>query len=83
MTRSEILDKLRALMKTSSREKVDWNTIGEDAQINALGFDSLVILDLMYDIQQTFGLAFDAEELVNIKTVGDLVGFLEKKLSRN
>lgn len=79
MTRQEIVEKLRTLMKKSSTKQVDWNSMTEQASIESLGFDSLSILDLIYDIQCSFGLEFDAEEVAGVKTVGDMVTFLESK----
>ncbi len=82
MTRQETLLKLRHSMKKSSQDKVelDWDTIGEDSTIESLGFDSLTILDLIYDIQQDFGVQFEAQEMIGVKTVGELVTFLQKKM---
>jgi len=76
MTRNEIDRTLRNLMKTSSRERKDWDNLPESTLISALGFDSLSILDLVYDLQQTFHLEFEAEELLGIKTVADLIDWL-------
>ncbi|MBA4388809.1 MAG: hypothetical protein C0404_12570 [Verrucomicrobia bacterium] len=80
MTRTEILDKLKHAMKQSCKEAVNWDAVTEDTRIAELGFDSLSILDLVYDMQQVFGLEFEAEELVGVKTAGQLVSFLEKKI---
>ena len=79
MTRDEVLEKLQSLMKTASREQIDWDQVTEASPIESLGFDSLTILDLIYDIQQAFDLDFDAEELVDVKTVGELGDFLHQK----
>ena len=80
MTRQEIVEKLRALMKKSSPKQVDWSAMSEQTEIATLGFDSLSILDLVYDIQQGFGLEFDAEEVAGVETVADMVTFLDGKL---
>ena len=80
MTDQEMLEKLRDAMRSSSQEDVDWNAVGENSSIESLGFDSLSILDLIYDIQQEFDLEFDAEELVTVGTVGELIGFLKQKM---
>jgi acyl carrier protein len=80
MTRAEILDQLRNTMKDSSPIPADWDTLTEDTTIGELGFDSLSILDLIYDVQQSFGIDFEAEELVNINTVGELAEFLEETI---
>jgi len=79
MTQQEIIEKLRTMMRKSSQVQVDWDSVNADSAIASLGFDSLSILDLVYDIQQEFGFEFEAEELVGVKTVGQLATFLEKK----
>jgi acyl carrier protein len=80
MTKSEILETLKTTMKDSSPEPIEWDTLTEETTIGSLGFDSLSILDLIYDVQQAFGIDFEAEELVNINTVGELADFLEETL---
>jgi len=79
MTQQEVIAQLRAVMKRSSKARVDWDAVQPDTKIEILGFDSLSILDLIYDIQQEFKLDFEAEEVVAIKTVGQLADFLMKK----
>lgn len=66
-------------MKSASQADVDWDNVSMDSSIQSLGFDSLSILDLTYDIQQEFGIAFEAEEMVRIKTVQDMISFLQSK----
>ena len=75
----EILEKLRDLMKTSSQADVNWDEVGMDSSIDSLGFDSLSILDLTYDIQQEFEIEFEAEEMIKVSTVRDMVEFLKSK----
>jgi acyl carrier protein len=79
MTQQDIIRKLREAMKRASPQKIDWDSVKEDATIKSLGFDSLTILDLIYDIQQEFGIEFQAEEMVNIRTVKELADFLRAK----
>lgn len=79
MTQEQIIEKLRAMMRKSSQAQVDWDAINAGSPIASLGFDSLSILDLVYDIQQELGIEFEAEELVNVRTVGQLAAFLEDK----
>ena len=80
MTRPEIIKQLLQTVKESSPEPIEWDTLTEETTIGSLGFDSLSILDLIYDVQQAFGVDFEAEELVNINTVGELADFLEEAL---
>jgi len=79
MTREEIVNALRSMMKNTSQAPVNWDAVTEESTIASLGFDSLSILDLIYDVQQEFKLEFDAEELTQVKTVGALTTFLIEK----
>ncbi len=80
MIRDEILAKLKETMEESAPEPMDWDKITEETTIGELGFDSLSILDLIFDVQQAFGIEFEAQELVNVNTVGELADFLEEEL---
>ena len=81
MERQEIADKLRALMQRNSGIDVDWNAVTESNTIESLGFDSLSILDLIYDMQVEFNTDFEAEAMAGIRTVGDLLDFLSARLN--
>ena len=80
MTRDEIATTLLETMQGATQEEVDWEAMDESAKIADLGFDSLSILDLVYDVQQAFKVSFDAEELAGVKTVNDLITFLEQRV---
>lgn len=79
MSRTAILEKLRALMAQTGPVKVDWQKVGEADAIAALGIDSLAMLDLLYDIQQEFGIELDPRDLVKVSTVGQLADFIEER----
>lgn len=79
MIRDEILAKLKVSMEESSQENTNWDNVTDESTIESLGFDSLSILDLIYDIQQEFSIEFEAEELAAVRTIGELVTFLEEK----
>ena len=44
-----------------------------------LGADSLDVVDLVMSIEESFDVEIPDEEVENIKTVGDIVKFLEDK----
>lgn len=79
MEHDEIIEKLGQVLKQSSQENVDWDAVTGDSTIESLGFDSLAILDLIYDIQQEFDIEFEAEEMINIDTIDRLATFLKEK----
>jgi len=79
MTHEEILETLRSVMKAAGPREVDWNAMGADSPVDALGLDSLALLDVLYDVQQAFGVDVDAAELAGARTVGDLVHYLHER----
>jgi len=79
-TREEIAERLIHIMKDASFKEVDWTTVTDGFVLSELGFDSLSVLDLIYEVQQEFNLKFDAEDLVGADTFGDLVEFLHSRL---
>ncbi len=81
MQREEITNRLRATIQQSVQQAVDWDSVTLETDIGTLGFDSLSILDLIYDVQQEFDIEFEAEELVGVRTVGELVDFLQGQLA--
>jgi acyl carrier protein len=80
MQREQLIQTLRNIVDQSAMEPVDTENLNEDTTIGELGFDSLSVLDLIYDIQQTFGLEFDIQDLIAVNTVGELIDFLEQEI---
>ena len=58
---------------------VEKDDVAMDANIQAdLGADSLDVVDLLMSIEDEFEVEVPDEEIENIKTVGNLVDFIEK-----
>jgi acyl carrier protein len=81
MTREEIFKQLGEVIEESAVEDVDWSTVNEDNTLESFGFDSLAVLDLIFDLESEFDVQIKAEEILEMKTIGDLVTFLEAKSS--
>jgi acyl carrier protein len=79
MTRDEIFQQLGSVIEESSVEDVDWSTVTEENTLESFGFDSLAVLDLIFDLEAEFSVQIKAEEVLEMKTVGELVTFLESK----
>lgn len=57
---------------------VEEEAVTMDASIaNDLGADSLDIVDLVMSLEEEFDLEIPDEEIENIKTVGDIVRYIE------
>ena len=73
---NDIFEKLKAIAV---------NDIGIDADkvkpesdiIKELGLDSLDIVDMLMKVEETFGVPIDDSDVVEMKTVADVVRFIE------
>lgn len=71
-----IFEKVKAIL--SDQFDVEEDTITADTSIqDDLGADSLDVVDLVMTIESEFEVEVPDEEIENVKTVGDLVSFLE------
>ena len=59
---------------------IDASKVTEDASFaEDLGIDSLDLFDLVMSFEEEFGIEIPAEELEDLKTVGDMVNYLNNK----
>ena len=75
-----ILEKLRGLI--AEQLGVEGNSISMDTNFEEdLGVDSLDIVELSMALEESFDIGeMSEEDLASIKTVGDLVNYLQGKL---
>ena len=76
MTKEEIVSELRELLRKQKQLKTDIDAIGVDTRFDQIGFDSLSILDFMYEVENRFGTFPEMDQLVRMQKVDDLVEFL-------
>lgn len=56
----------------------DLDTVTHDAKLaDDLGADSLASVELTMALEEATGIAIDDESLANMKTVGDVIAYLE------
>jgi acyl carrier protein len=71
----------RVIEFISLRLGVDANEIGPATNVmEDLGADSLDVVELVMAAEEYFGIKVEDEDIVNVKTVGDAVSYLENKL---
>ncbi len=69
-------DKVKKLL--SEQLDVDEEKITMDSSISEdLGADSLDVVELLMSIEDNFGVVVPDEEAANLKTVGDVVKFID------
>ena len=76
MTRNEIRDKVSEYILMQL--PVDAARVTDDARmIEDLGADSANLMMLIMDLETEFGLTVEDDALANIKTIGDIVAYIE------
>lgn len=48
--------------------------------VNGLGADSLDVIQMLNAMEEEYGFSFTDDEIVSIKTVGDVVALIEKRV---
>lgn len=71
-----VFDKVKALL--AEQFCIDAATISLDSDlVKDMGADSLDLVQLLITMEKEFGVAFSDEQIQNIKTVEDVVKFIE------
>ena len=78
MAIEEIFDKLKELVVDQLGVEEDEVTMEATMQ-DDLGADSLDLVDLVMSVEEEFGVKVADEDLENIKTVGDIVNYIEER----
>ena len=78
MAKEEIFDKLKELVVDQLGVEEDEVTMEATMQ-DDLGADSLDLVDLVMSVEEEFGVKVAGEDLENIKTVGDIVNYIEER----
>ena len=71
-----VFEKVKAILAEQFDVDEDTITVETDIQED-LGADSLDVVDLLMSIEDEFEVEIPDEEIENIKTVGELVSFIE------
>ena len=61
-------------------KRIDVSTLDEGDSLQALGLDSLDLVEVMLEIEDTLGVEFDSEEIQDVTTLGDVLKLIETKL---
>jgi acyl carrier protein len=80
MTREEIFEQVKVILVDTL--SVDEDKVTMDARFQEdLETDSLDLVELVMTMEEKFGIKITDEEAAEIKTVGDAVDFVQKRLS--
>ena len=74
-----MFEKIKGMMVDSLR--IPEEKITEDAVLKDLGINSIDFADLIFQLEEEFNIEIDDDAPRGIKTVGDLVAYLEAKIN--
>jgi acyl carrier protein len=78
MTEHEVTEQARAVLVR--RLKVNPSAIAAGTNMEELGLDSLDLVTLAGEFEETFGIAIPTKDLMKIRTFGDIVHQLSAKV---
>lgn len=74
-----ILDKIKAIIEQSFGK--DTSALNENTDIlNDLRLDSLDIVELVMAVEEEWGLSVPDDDIVTLKTLGDVAQYIEKHI---
>lgn len=62
------------------KEKLNISEINRNATIADYGLDSLDVVEFLLELEEQYGISFEASETTNLKTLGELLDLLDKKV---
>jgi acyl carrier protein len=75
-----MLDNQKVKVRMSEILGINLAKIKEEVILSELVMDSFILIDMVIDLQNTFGVRLNQEDLIPVKTVGDLLTVLNSKV---
>lgn len=61
--------------------EIDVSTIGDSSLIiDDLGADSIAVMEIVMELEEEYGVEVPTEDVLNLKTVADIVAYIEAKV---
>ena len=83
LTRAEILEKLKEILIFADSKNRDIIEQCDESTklVTDLGFTSVSVLYMVIAIEESFGIVFDNVNINDFATIGDVITYIEGKLS--
>lgn len=72
---------IRKVVKEIILKRTTIDNVKEEDELSALGLDSLDLVEVMIEIEETFNIEFTNEEIGEITYIKDVLALIEKKLA--
>lgn len=82
MTKTEIIDKLKTIVKPYINNQEAFNNFTENTDFsNDLHINSANLIDIILDIEEEFGIVIDNQSMENLLDIKSAILIIETKLS--
>lgn len=72
-------DKIKAII--AEILELEEDTINNEASIiDDLGADSIAVMEIVMELEEEFGVEVPTDDILELKTLNDIVSYVEKKL---
>lgn len=71
---------LESLLRSKLKLDIDVSSISDDQSIQEIGMDSLVLMRLIYLLEDDYQVTLSTAEILEVATYGDLLQLLDRKL---
>ncbi|MBR6406409.1 MAG: acyl carrier protein [Lachnospiraceae bacterium] len=82
MEREEIIERLKEILLSEDDRKADLieNCTEDMSLAEDLGFNSVALLYMVIDIEESFGIRFENVGINDFETLGEVVDYIEEQL---
>ncbi len=63
-------------------KRVDISMVTDESVLTELGLDSLDLVEIMLEIEEALGVEFENEEILALRTVGDVKKLSKRKIAK-
>ena len=67
------------IVKDAIKDRINADNIKYEDKLDELGLDSLDLVETMLKIEEAVGVEFTSDEIVELKTIQDVVNLIEAK----
>ena len=67
------------VVKEAIKDRINISTVNYDDKLDELGLDSLDLVETMLKIEEVLNVEFTSDEIVELKTIQDVVNLVESK----
>lgn len=67
------------VVREAIRDRISIDSIKYDDRLDELGLDSLDLVETMLKIEEALNIEFTSDEIVELKTIQDVVNLIESK----